>query len=86
MSKSKFVVEQPAEPVDKLVPDPQVCEEFGITSMTLWRWSRDPKLKFPQAVQINRRNYRSRRQLDEFKERMLRQAIAERSRVPEVAA
>ena len=31
---------------------------FGnISEMTLWRWERDPKLAFPQALVINGRRY-----------------------------
>jgi predicted DNA-binding transcriptional regulator AlpA len=69
-----------AAPPDQLVPDPTVCCEFGVTSMTLYRWTRDPKLGFPQPVKINSRCYRIRRELEEFKERLMRQAIAERAR------
>ena len=29
---------------DELVPDPQVWSELNITSMTGWRWTRDPEL------------------------------------------
>ena len=60
---------------DMLVPDPQVQVEFGICEMTLFRWTRDPKLGFPPAVKIRNRNFRSRRALEAFKERMLRDAI-----------
>jgi predicted DNA-binding transcriptional regulator AlpA len=55
---------------------PQVCREFGITSMTLWRWDRDPELDFPPPVKIRKKNYRSRQQLEQFKQRMVNSAIA----------
>jgi hypothetical protein len=42
------------EDVGELVPDPQVCREFQITSMTLWRWDHDPDLKFPPPIRIRR--------------------------------
>ena len=69
---------------DELVPDPEVCREFKICSMTLSRWSGDPKLSFPPAIKIKTRNYRSRRQLEAFKEQLLRTAIAaaKRSKPP----
>jgi predicted DNA-binding transcriptional regulator AlpA len=73
------------EPIETLVPDPQVVREFGICSMTLFRWTRDPKLGFPQPVKINGRCYRSRREIEEFKQRMLRKAVAERAKQAEVA-
>ena len=64
---------------DVLVPDPQVWREFGITSMTGWRWTKDPELNFPPPIKIRKRCFRSRRQIEEFKQRMLRRAIAERA-------
>jgi hypothetical protein len=39
------------EAPDTLVPDPLVWREFGITSMTGWRWSNDPDLGFPPGDQ-----------------------------------
>ena len=64
---------------DELVPDPQVWRELGITSMSLWRWTNDPKLDFPPPIKIRTRCFRSRRALEAFKERMLRTAIEQRS-------
>jgi hypothetical protein len=63
---------------DEFVPDPQVWEEFGITAMTGWRWDHDPELDFPPAIKIRNRNFRSRRALESFKEKMVRRALAER--------
>src|SRR5262245_13858821 len=63
---------------DNLIPDPVVCAEFGVTAMTLWRWTRDTKLNFPPPIAIRNRNFRSRQQLEAFKERMLRKAICQR--------
>jgi hypothetical protein len=60
---------------DELVPDPQVCREFGVTPMTVWRWERDPQLDFPAKIKIRTRNYRSRRALNEFRERMVREGV-----------
>ena len=64
---------------DNFVPDPQVCREFGITAMTLWRWTNDAALCFPPPIEIRKRNFRSRRTLEEFKERMVAQAIKARA-------
>jgi hypothetical protein len=65
---------------DTLVPDSRVRSEFGdITDMTLWRWTRDPELKFPPPIKIRRHNFRSRRALEEFKSRMLALAIRQRA-------
>lgn len=71
----KITTTQGAEPRDELVPDPAVARELGgISLMTLWRWSRDPKLQFPQAIKIRNRNFRSRRALEQFKTKLMRQA------------
>jgi hypothetical protein len=64
---------------DQLVPDTAVLREFGVCSMTLSRWSKDPALNFPAAIKIKSRNYRSRRELDVFKSELLRKAISERT-------
>ncbi len=62
-------------PKDEFVPDTQVIKEFGIATMTLWRWDRDPKLGFPPPITIRLRKFRSRLALEEFKARMQRLAI-----------
>jgi predicted DNA-binding transcriptional regulator AlpA len=69
---------QSADQPDQFIPDPEVWREFGITPMTGWRWSRDPRLGFPPVIKIGRRNFRSRKQLEAFKSRLLRKAITER--------
>jgi hypothetical protein len=61
---------------DALIPDPLVCREFNITSMSLWKWTRDPNLSFPPVIKIRKRNYRSRKALDAFKARLMRKAIS----------
>ena len=38
---------------------PQVMQRFGITEMTLWRWSRDDRLGFPQPMRIRNRKFYS---------------------------
>lgn len=64
---------------DFLVPDPQVATEFSVSLMTLWRWDHDAALGFPPAVKIKGRKFRSRQQLDAFKARLFKQALAERA-------
>jgi hypothetical protein len=64
---------------DQLVPDPIVATEFYITLMGLYRWTNDPKLRFPAAIKIRNRNFRSRRAIEEFKARMMRAAITQRT-------
>ena len=72
--------EDVADVTDTFVPDPQVWKELGISSMTGWRWQRDPDLNFPPRIQIRGRNFRSRNQLERWKAEMLRRSIGERSR------
>jgi regulator of protease activity HflC (stomatin/prohibitin superfamily) len=48
--------------------------------MTLWRWDQNPDLDFPAKIPIEGRNYRSRRMIEDFKQRMIRKAIAERDK------
>lgn len=61
---------------DELVPDPVVWRELGITSMTGWRYTHDVDLNFPPPIKIRTRNFRSRRQLEKFKARLLREAMS----------
>ena len=68
-----------------LIPDPVVWAEFGISSMTGYRWTRDPTLDFPPPIKIRNRCFRSRRLLEAFKARMLRKAIRERHQDEEAA-
>ena len=52
---------------DRLLPDSKVRERYGgVSAMTIWRWERNKDLKFPAAVLINRRKYRSEAELDAF--------------------
>lgn len=59
---------------DELVPDPQVAREFGVSLMTLWRWTHDASMNFPAPAKIRNRNYRSRRALDTYKRRVIQDA------------
>jgi hypothetical protein len=79
-SESKDSDDRDAAP-DELVPDPVVCDEFDISSMTLWRWDRDPELValgFPPPVFIRRRKYRSRQKLEKFKRTVLHRTVTQR--------
>jgi hypothetical protein len=67
---------------DSFVPDRVVRTELCIAPMTMWRWDRDPalvELGWPPPVKIGaRRKYRSRKQLELFKQNVLQRAIAAR--------
>jgi hypothetical protein len=63
-----------------LVPDHIVRNELGdVSLMTIYRWTNDPTLGFPPPIKIRNKNFRSRRALEEFKERMTREAITKRA-------
>ena len=56
-------------PSKRLLPDKQVCLRYGVTQMTLWRWTNDASLGFPQPIKIRKRPYRDLDELEEFDER-----------------
>lgn len=76
MSKRSEIPQPHIDRSNDLVADPVVAEEFNISLMGLWRWSKDKDLGFPPAVKIRNRNYRQRRALDEFKARMISRGMA----------
>jgi hypothetical protein len=68
---------------DTFVPDRVVRAELNISPMTAWRWDRDPAmadLGWPPVIRIGAqgRKYRSRNQLERFKDNMVQRAIAQR--------
>jgi hypothetical protein len=30
-----------SDDIERLVPDPEVAREFGVTTMSMWRWDHD---------------------------------------------
>jgi predicted DNA-binding transcriptional regulator AlpA len=65
---------------DMLVRDRAVAKEFGdVSLMTLYRWTNDDSLGFPPPVKIRNKNFRSRRALEDFKARMMLDAINHRA-------
>jgi hypothetical protein len=69
---------------DELVADPTVARELDVSLMTVWRHDQSPELAalgWPAKIQINKRNFRSRRQLEAFKAAMLKRAMAERKQL-----
>jgi hypothetical protein len=76
-----------ADDIDEHVPDPQVCKEFNITAMTIWRWDRNPELValgWPPPMYVSKRKYRSRRQLEKFKAALMQKAIERRQKGAEI--
>jgi predicted DNA-binding transcriptional regulator AlpA len=41
----------------QLLPTRAVCRRYGVSDRTISRWERDPDLRFPQPVTINKRKY-----------------------------
>src|SRR5207248_2589815 len=77
-ARSQMPTDSDAAVVGELVPDPEVYREFHISAMTAWRWDRDPELialGWPPPVYIRRRKHRERPKLEEFKQRLVQQAI-----------
>jgi len=67
--------------IEVLIPDPVVAKEFGISLMSMWRWDRDEAkiaLGWPPKVQLRKRNYRHRSQIEAFKANLLKRALAKR--------
>jgi hypothetical protein len=65
---------------DELVPDPKVWRELGVTSMTGHRLDARPELGFPPPLRIGRRKYRSRKQLEAYKQRLIAEAVAKQQK------
>ena len=53
----------------RYLPDPEVCQRYGVSDMTITRWTRDPDLNFPQPLVIRNRKYRDLDELEAFEER-----------------
>ena len=49
----------------RYLPDPEVCQRYGVSDMTITRWTQDPRLNFPQPLIIRSRKYRD---LDELED------------------
>jgi hypothetical protein len=60
---------------DQLVPDAVVAKELGTTVMSIWRRTNDPNDDFPAPIKIRNRNFRSRKALEAYKQRKLREAM-----------
>jgi hypothetical protein len=71
---------------DEFVPDPTVAAEMGVSLMTLWRYDQSDELRelgWPPKISMRKRNFRSRHQLEKFKDAMLKRAMSERRKLAE---
>ena len=60
----------------------QAAAYLGVTPMTIWRWTHDPKLAFPASTVIHGRKYWSRDDIDAWMRSM---AIGKASATKKVA-
>jgi predicted DNA-binding transcriptional regulator AlpA len=47
----------------------QTADYLNVTTMTIWRWERDPKLSFPKPTVINDRKYWARSDINDWMRR-----------------
>jgi hypothetical protein len=66
---------------EDLVPDSVVGGELEISQVTLANWTNNPARGFPPQIKFGNRGYRSRKALEAYKARKLREAIAEANRI-----
>jgi hypothetical protein len=60
--------------IDEWVPDTQLRRELNTTAMSLWRWTHDPAMGFPQVIKLGRRNFRSRAAIEAWKAKVIAQS------------
>ena len=63
----------------RYLPEPKVCERYGVSHMAPRRWDADPELDFPKPIIIRGRKYRDLDALEAFEER-------QRARDPQITA
>jgi len=57
-----------------LVPAPKAASECHVTRRSLGRWMKDERLNFPRPVEINKRLYFDRDELEAWKRSRVRPA------------
>jgi hypothetical protein len=58
--------------VATFLPEASVCLRYGVSDMTLCRWSKDESLGFPKPIYIKGRKYRRLVELVAFEEKQAR--------------
>jgi hypothetical protein len=58
-------------PQGEYLPAPAVQARYAVSDVTLWRWCRDPKLRFPKAFLVNRRRFFKRAELEMWEHSMM---------------
>jgi hypothetical protein len=54
------------KPGRRLLPDPEVCDRYGIHPSTLRNWDLNSALNFPKPIRINNRKFRDEEELNRF--------------------
>ena len=58
---------------NEYLPAPAIQVRYGISALTLWRWTRDPKLGFPVPLIVNRRRFFRRAEIEAWeRDRIIR--------------
>ncbi len=60
----------PSSRSTRWITDKKICERYSVCRMTLYRWRRDPKMRFPQPINFNGYNRTQESRLDEFDRRV----------------
>jgi hypothetical protein len=66
---------------DEFVPDPIVQRELNKSRWTLIRYENDPDMGFPPCIYLKGKKHRSRKALEEWKKRMVEEALQQRNPV-----
>jgi hypothetical protein len=61
-----LIVSRKDGPGRRWVRNRRLAEYLDVTEMTIWRWKRDPRLKFPLSGVINGIEYNDLDQIDEW--------------------
>ena len=49
-----------------MLPTPKTAQRYGVSTRTIERWRADPKLGFPDPIEINGRHYDDEDKLQEW--------------------
>jgi hypothetical protein len=63
-------------PQRRLSSTRSTAEFFDVCTRTIERWRRDPDLGFPTPIVINGRNYHDAEELEAFRAKLMRRALA----------
>jgi hypothetical protein len=67
---------------DALIPNTKVARRFGVTTRTIFQWTTEPDLNFPEPCFVNGRRYFSEAKLDAWQASRSRRCGAIRAGSP----